>query len=126
MEDIHDILAPFQVGMDPVFIKTILAVSAGFILAALLYALIRYFLKKRKDPSKDILLLPPPLPPLAAALKAIRDLESHQGPDLRAFYFQLTAILKKYMGRVFLFHAAEMTTQEFIKAIYRFDLEKKF
>lgn len=124
MEDIHDIQPPVQVGIDPLFIKTALIIAGILILAGLLYLLIRFFLQKRKKPSESLRLLPPPLPPLEAALKAISDLENYQAPDLRWFYFQLTAILKKYMGRVFLFHAVEMTTQEFVKAIHKLNLGK--
>lgn len=124
MEDIHDILPPVQVGLDPFIIKIALAVAAVLILAGILYGLFRFFLKKKNTLPGNVLCLPSPLPPLEAALKAISDLETHPGPDLREFYFKLTAIIKKYMGRVFLFHAPEMTTQEFIKAIHRLDLER--
>jgi hypothetical protein len=42
----------------------------------------------------------------------------------RIFYFDLTAILRKYIGGRFSFNAIEMTSQEFVKSISLIELNK--
>ncbi len=123
MQDIHDIRPPIQVGFDPMVIKTILMVLGGIILLVLLFFLIKKYLKKRKQP-KDLKYLPAPVAPYESALKELELLFQTRILDLRLFYFDLTAVLKKYIGRSYGINAVEMTSQEFIKGINQLNLDK--
>lgn len=123
MKDIHTIRPPVQVGFDPLLLKIILMVSGGIIFFVLVFFLIKKYLKKRKQ-TKDLKYLPRPMPPYEAALKELDLLFQRQMIDPTLFYFDLTAALRKYIGRSFDINAIEMTSQEFIKGINGLDLEK--
>lgn len=123
MQDIHGIRPPVQVGFDPMLLKIILMVLGAILVLALLFFLIKTWLKKRKQP-KDLKYLPAPMAPYEAALKELELLFQRQILDPRFFYFDLTAVLRRYIGRSFGINAIEMTSQEFIKSINRLDLDK--
>ena len=97
MQDIHDIHPPVEVGMDPFILQAALAVLAIVLLSMLIFFLVRRYLKNRKVKGIDQNLLPEPLPPLEQAMEAIKLLKVRQYHDLRQFYFDLTAILKRYI-----------------------------
>ena len=122
MQDIHGIRPPVLVGFDPMLLKIIFMVSGGIILFALVFFLIKKYLKKRKQP-KGLKYLPQPMAPYEAALKELDLIFQRQMIDPRLFYFDLTAVLRKYIGRSFDINAIEMTSQEFIKGVNRLDLE---
>ncbi|MCP4020715.1 MAG: hypothetical protein GY729_02635 [Desulfobacteraceae bacterium] len=117
MKDIHDIRPPVLIGMDPALIKTVLWAALVFLAGLLIFFLVKKFWKKRGRKLKDLPLLPAPLPPFETAIKELEFLLANHINEHRLFYFYLTAILKKYVGRTFGFHATEMTTQEFLKYI---------
>jgi len=123
MQDIHDIRPPVQFGFDLGLLKIILIVSGAIILFVLAFFLIKKYLKKRKN-IKDIKYLPAPMAPCEAALKGLDLLLQRQMNDPRIFYFDLTAVFRKYIGRSFGINAIEMTSQEFIKSINFLDLDK--
>ena len=123
MQDIHDIRPPVQVGFDPMVIKTVLMVLGGIIFLVLLFFLIKKYFKKRKQP-KDLKYLPVPMAPYESALRELDLLFQSRMLDPRLFYFNLTAVLKKYIGRSYEINAVEMTSQEFIKGINRLNLDK--
>jgi len=123
MQDIHDIRPPVRVGLDPMLLKQILMAVAGMVLLAALFFWVKQYLKKRNQP-KDLKCLPEPMPPYAAALKALDFLFQSEIADLRLFYFDLTGILRHYMGQSFGMNALEMTSQEFIKSLNGLDLDK--
>lgn len=123
MQDIHGIRPPVLIGFDPMLLKIILMVSGGIILFILLFFLIKKYLKKRKQ-SKDLKCLPQPMAPYKAALKELDLLFQKQMNDPRFFYFDLTAVLRKYIGASFDINAIEMTSQEFVKKLRSLDLEK--
>ena len=89
----------------------------------LLFFLIKKYLKKRKQ-STEPKYLPLPLAPYEAALKELDFLLQRQIIDPRLFYFNLTAVLRKYIGRSFGINAIEMTSQEFIRGIMHLDFDK--
>lgn len=124
MQDIHDIRPPVQVGFDPMLLKIMLMVVGGILILTLLFFLIRKYLKKRQHP-KGLKYLPAPLAPYDAALKELDLLFQRQILDPRVFYFNLTAVLKKYVGCSFNMNALEMTSQEFIRSINRSDIDKE-
>ena len=124
MQDIHDIIPPVQVGFDPMLLKIILMVLAGLFCLILLFFLIKKFWKK-KSQSQGLKYLPEPDPPGEAALKQLELLAQTTVFNPRIFYFDLTAILRNYIGRSFNINAIEMTSQEFIKNINLLDIEKK-
>ena len=124
MQDIHNIRPPVQFGLDPMLFKIILMVTAGILLLVLVFFLIKKYLKKRK-PIKDTQYLPKPMAPYEAALKELDLLFQRQMNDPKIFYFDLTAVLRKYIGRSFGINALEMTSQEFIKSINHLDFDRE-
>ncbi|MCP4673095.1 MAG: hypothetical protein GY857_17520 [Desulfobacula sp.] len=124
MQDIHGILPPVQVGFDPMILKIILMVSCVALLLILLFFLLKKMWKKKKLPN-DLKLLPQPLPAYETALKQLDLLLQSMLHDPRIFYFNLSAILRDYIGRSFNINAMEMTSQEFIKNIIFLDIDRK-
>jgi hypothetical protein len=123
MKDIHGIRPPVQFGLDPLLLKIILIVTGVIILFVLLFFLIKKYLKKRK-PVTDLQHLSKPIAPYEAALKELDLLFQRQMVDPGLFYFDLTAVLRKYIGSSFGINAIEMTSQEFIKAINGLDFDR--
>lgn len=125
MQDIHDIRPPVQVGMDPALLKVALLVLALVLLAAVAFFALRYFWRKRATLKSNLPMLPPP-PPLEVALDGLNRLDDLMAADPRLFYFRLTEIIKRFLGRTFDFKAPEMNTQELIpvlKGLVGFDRE---
>ncbi len=122
MKQIHDIRPPVPVGMDPVFIKIMLGCLAAVIFLVLAFLLIKKYLKKRQAPA-SVKELAPALPPYESAMQAMDLLAQESHTDPRLFYFDLNLILRKYISRVFAVHAAEMTSQEFVRHLKGLDLD---
>lgn len=125
MKDIHDIISPVPVGINPLFIK---AAMAGLVLIAgllLIYFLFRLFKKRRDKRQDDMLLLPAPLPPDQAAIKDLESFLDLMETDSRLFYFRLTGVVKTFIGKCFKINASEMTTQELVMGLRYLDIEKK-
>lgn len=123
MQDIHDIRPPVAVGLDPVTVKMALIVLFCLLLAGLLFFLIRKWWKKRKG-GTAVEATAEPLTPFEAAVKALESLSQRPMEDPRLFYYDLTFVLRQYMGRSFQINAVEMTSEEFIREIGRLNLEK--
>ena len=91
-------------------------VLLGLVLIAAGIFLSRYFwIKSRKPPPP-----PPPKPPYEEAIEALAALENKQLLTkglLREYVFELSDILKRYMGRRFESNAAEYTTEEILEWI---------
>ena len=126
MQDIHDIEPPVPVGMDP-FVIQMLVVLLGVLLVLGLGVLLFFYLKRRKQNRriKNTLLLPPPLPPDQAAVNALDSLTDVMEKDPRLYYFAISAILKKFMGKVFDMRAPEMTTREVVASLSGLDLDRE-
>ena len=69
-------------------------------------------------------MLPMPLPCLEAALNQLSRLDESMGTDPRYYYFRLTEIIKRFMGKQFNIKAPEMNTQELISALREVGLER--
>lgn len=123
MTDIHGIRPPVPVGVDPMLLKMAAMAAGGILVLILLFLLVRYWLKKRGRP-EPLKALPLPVPPHAEALGALDLLLQKEILDLRLFYFDLTAILRHYIGRSFAINASEMTSQEFIRCIGKIDMDR--
>jgi hypothetical protein len=117
VQDIHDIRPPVQVGMDPALIKIALLVLLFVLLAVVAIFTLRYFRRKRSDLKLNLLMLPPPPPPLEAALNELNRLDAIMIADPRLFYFRLTEIIKRFLGKIFVIKAPEMNTQELIPVL---------
>ncbi|THB72520.1 MAG: DUF4381 family protein [Desulfobacteraceae bacterium] len=113
MQDIHDIHPPVDVGIDPVIFQAAAAAAALIILIVLAFFAYKRLTRRRKEGPKDQLLLPEPPPPFEQAMQAMKALDERPFTDLRLFYFELTAILKRYIGREYEARVPEMTSQEF-------------
>lgn len=124
MQDIHDIRPPVAIGFDPAMIKMTVIGLCCLLLAGLLFFLIGKWWKKRKgaNPADAVA---EPLSPFDEALNALDSLSQSPMNDPRLFYYDLTFVLRRYMGRSFCINAVEMTSEEFIREIGRLDLEKE-
>lgn len=123
MQDIHPIRPPIAIGLDPALISSLGWILAGCLLALVLFVLIRKWLKNKKNKAESAG-LPQPLPPCESAMKALDRLALAPSDDPRTLYFSLTLILRKYIGRTFVSHAAEMTSQEFLRHLSGIDMNK--
>lgn len=125
MQDIHDIEPPVPVGMDP-FLIQLLMILAGILAIAGLGLLVFFYLKRRRQRrvSQNTLMLPPPLPPDQAALKVLDALADAMEKDPRQYYFDISAILKIFMGKVFDMGVPEMTTREVLAILSGLGLNK--
>ncbi|MCK5837781.1 MAG: hypothetical protein KAH09_10990 [Desulfobacula sp.] len=124
MQDIHGIRPPVQVGLDPMIFKIALMVMGGILLLALVFFLVKKYLKKKHRPG-DVKCLPAPLAPYDAALKQLAVLFERDLADPRLFYFDLTAVLRHYIGGSFGVNAIEMTSQEFVRCANTLDLGRQ-
>ncbi|MBU0970998.1 MAG: hypothetical protein KKC20_10150 [Proteobacteria bacterium] len=115
MQDIHPITAPVMVGLDPAQVRLMLFVVGGLALLALVIFLIQRFQKSRTK--KQIQELFPVMGPYDAALGELDHLCREPIIDPKAFYFDLGAIVKRYIGGSYAMNAVEMTTQELVKQI---------
>jgi hypothetical protein len=124
MQEFHDIRPPVPVGLDPMAVKIFLILLGALFLALLLFFLIRNRRKKRNG-VRDIQALALPLSPFEEAAKELDSLVQRPMDDPRLFYFDLTLVLRRYMGRTFGFNAVEMTSEEFIREMGRIHLERE-
>lgn len=124
MQDIHDIRPPVPIGLDLLMVKIILVTLAVLLLAGLLFFLIRKWRAKRKR-SNAVDAANLPLSAFEEAVKALESLTQRPMDDPRLFYFDLTFVLRQYIGRSFHINAVEMTSEEFIREVGRLDLEKE-
>ena len=124
MQEFHDIRPPVPVGLDPMAVKILLILLGALFLALLLFFLIQKWWKKRKG-ARDIEAVPLPLSPFEEAAKALDTLSQRPMDDPRLFYFDLTLVIRRYLGRSFGFNAVEMTSEELIREMGRLHLEKK-
>jgi hypothetical protein len=125
MQDIHDIRPPVQVGMDPALLKAALIVLALVLLAVGAFFALGYFRRKRSTLKSNLPMLPPPPPPLEAALDGLNRLDDPMVADPRLFYFRLTEIIKRFLGKKFIIKAPEMNTQELIPALKGLGLDRE-
>ncbi len=125
MQDIHDIEPPVPVGMDP-FLIQMLMILTGILAIVGLGLLLFFYLKRRRQHrvSQNTLMLPPPLPRDQAALNALNALADAMEKDPRQYYFDISAILKIFMGKVFDMGVPEMTTREVLATLSGLALDK--
>ncbi len=123
MQDIHDIRPPVQVGIDPFLIKMVLlGLAVGLILTLFIFVIKKWLNKTRKN--QDIKFLPKPLSPYDTALRDLAALSHSAAISSRLFYFDLTLVLRKYVGGSYKTHAIEMTSQQFLSSIRRLGLDE--
>jgi hypothetical protein len=124
MQDIHNIIPPVQVGFDPAIFKIISIIAGVIVLLILLFFLIKNRGKKQQR-INGLKFLPEPLSAYEAALKQLDLLLQSSVHNTRLFYFDLSAILRNFIGGSFNINAIEMTSQEFIKKIHFIDIDNK-
>lgn len=107
MTDIHDIRPPAPPGPDP-WRYALWGLAGLLALLAVLGVLAIRARRRRKLRAGMV----PSMPPEERAFAALRALENRSGMDDRAFYFRLTAVLRRYLEERYRFPAAEMTTEE--------------
>jgi hypothetical protein len=114
VKDIHDIKDPVDLEV-PRDLRLL-----SWLLAALLAALVAYLIyrKLRREPEgvKALTPAPPPLPPpdleAEAALRRLAEKDLIRKGEMKAFYTELSEILKRYAGRRFEVPYLERTTSE--------------
>jgi|GEM_PF-2575808 len=126
LQDLHDIIPPVPVGIDPFIFKVAFAILAIVCCAIAGYLLFRY-LKKRlnKNRESNLPLLPPPLPADQAALRELGAISDLMLIEPRLYYFRLTALLKIFICKIFRINAPEMTTQEIIAALNMIEIKRE-
>ncbi len=121
MQDIHDIKPLEDIGYDNRIIYIIVGIVALFFIIGLLFLIIDHYIRKRKKiPDMDV----PDIPPDQEAYSFLDQLEKDTAIDMREYYFRLTAILKRYLGRRFGVDAPEMTIEELLPKVQGFDMDK--
>jgi hypothetical protein len=120
MTDIHDIQPPVPIGFDaPWLMPALLALAVAVLLAILWW----WWHKRRKpNPMETIV---PGLPPEMVALQALDRIGDLRGQDGRAFYFQLSAVLRQYVFGRFGVGAPEMTAEEFLPCVDRLPIDRE-
>ena len=122
MQDIHSIKSPVMVGLDPGLVKMMLLIAGGLSLLILAFFLFKRFWRSKAKQSGNVLI--PAIPPYKAALRELDRLSQKPVIDPRAFYFDLSALVKRYIGGSYAMNALEMTTQELVKQIRFTGMEK--
>ncbi|MBI5062622.1 MAG: DUF4381 family protein [Desulfatitalea sp.] len=120
MKDIHDIKPLLAVGIDWRWLPWLLAVLA----AAAVMMLLWWWWRRRRRPPQTIVTQPLPSPE-AEALAALATLAADGSGDGKRFYFDLTAILKRYLERRYAIPAAEMTVEELLPQVARLPLQSE-
>ncbi len=125
MHDIHDITPPVQVGFDPAMIKYALIGCGIILLIAVVFIVLKHFIKKKNMKENNVLFLPPPLPADVAALKELDSIQDLMEKYPRMFCFKISGVFKTYIGKQFKMNAPEMTTEELIMNLRNLDLDKE-
>jgi hypothetical protein len=120
LTDIHDIKPLERIGVDPRLLHYILYVAAGLILAGLIIVMF-WVLKKRKRKKEAPVVR---ISPHEAALTAVKALSKRIDGEGRAFYFDLSAILRGYVHERFRIGSLEMTTEELLPRIGDIHLDR--
>ncbi len=103
------------------------AVGILLVLAAILYAVVRY-LHSRGKHLRELFKTPPPLPPHVEAIQALEALHNQklwQNDKHKQYYSGLTDILRTYIARRWEVSAMEMTSDEIIAAMRDIELPDK-
>jgi len=112
MTDIHDIKPPEALGLNQAYVYYGLL---ALLLLALFIVGWLYWQKRRKQKTKTETVTI--LPPEQIALNAIDHLFKRGFEDGRAFYFELSAILRNYIEDRYTVNAPEMTSEELLPLI---------
>lgn len=118
MQDIHDIKPEAPMGINPTPIYWILAVAALTGLALLIYLRQKRRLHKKPDINEPV------VSPDQSAYMLLDRLSAQDDIDGKAFYFELSAILRGYIEARFGVRASEMTTEELIPNLEPLKIEK--
>lgn len=109
MTDIHDIKPLLSMGLD---LQWLYWVGGALVLAGL--ALLAWYLWRRRKKPVPPISAPPPAAPHIEAYRSLDALAAQAGISAKQYYFQLSAILRRYLERRYGFPAAEMTTEELL------------
>jgi hypothetical protein len=113
LADIHDIKPLEPMGVDPRLLHYFLYGAMGIVLVGLIIVIF-WVLKKRKRKKDEPVVR---IPPHEAALTAVNALSERIDGEARAFYFDLSAILRGYVHERFDIGSLEMTTEELLPCI---------
>ena len=122
MTDIHDIIPPVMVGMDPVTRQWILGGLALALAMALgVWGVVRWRKKTKKNAPLPVAAR---LDPCKAALAGLERLGRDTRIDPKVFYFELGALVKGFLGRTYGVNAPEMTTPELVRQIRSLEMDR--
>jgi len=117
-EDIRDIKGPVTLPFEVELWMVLLLVTLLIVGAAL------FFLWLRKRKKEEVAIAPPLILADLEALKALDYLEEQKLPEAgkgQDFFFQLSAILRRYLERRFGVRATEQTSEEFLTQLAESD-----
>jgi len=107
-------IKPQQKAGTPSLLWLWILIAAGVVAALLFYSRSYWMNRKKSAPP------PPPKPPYEEAIEALAQLEAKEyliKGMFREYVFELSEILKRYMGRRFSINAADWTTEEVLEWI---------
>jgi hypothetical protein len=120
LTDIHDIKPLERIGVDPMLFHYILYGAMGIILVGLLITLFLVLKKRKRKKNESVVRVSPD----EAALEAVNALAERIDGDERAFYFNLSSVLRGYVHERFNIGSLEMTTEELLPIINNINLDR--
>lgn len=119
MTDIHDIKDPVRPGL---VANTKYYILGGLLLIGVI-AFIIWYIKRKRNRARAIKTLIPELLPEIIALNQLDKLAAKAHIEQKIFYFRLSAIMRKYLDARYHIKSMEMTSEEFIPAINKLNIE---
>ena len=118
MTDIIDIRPPESIWVAPELWQVLLFGAMTVVLLLLLLAGIWWWRKKRASRTETV----PPQPPDVLALGRLNELAGRADMSVKRYYFNLSAILRRYIEGRFGVEAMEMTAEELTPRLEQLDL----
>ena len=125
-EDIQDIKAPMMVPPDYSLYYWLGLLACLFL--AIVVAIYIYMKKFRKIDAPPLFAPPPPRPSHEIAYQALNELERSdllESGEIKAFYIEISLIIRSYLGGRYEIDTLEMTTEELFRALDKaYDIEE--
>ncbi len=121
--DIHDIRHPVQVGINPALYYWLAGVAGALLVLLGLIFLIRKWRARWSGPAPEIAATVYEAPE-EEARRGLAELAAATGLAPADYYFQLSALFRRYLQRRFSVDAPEMTTEELLPRLVGLQLDK--
>ena len=121
MTDIHDIRQPEQWGVNPAWgVYGASGMAVLFCIIGIVWAVMQ-----RRRSAKDITTIVPEISPEETAYGLLEDIKGLMQTDPKAYYFNLSEILRGYLEKRFQIDAMEMTSEELLPRLMGLDIENE-